>query len=71
MWKSFFGFKKTPFGDSPDAKRLFASAAWQQVKTRLEFLTAHPGAGLLTRRGGRRQVHRRARVHRLAAPQPL
>ena len=48
MWKSFFGFKKTPFGDSPDAKRLFASAPWQQVKTRLEFLTAHPRAGLLT-----------------------
>jgi len=21
MWKSFFGFKKTPFGDSPDACR--------------------------------------------------
>jgi type II secretory pathway predicted ATPase ExeA len=48
MWESFFGFKKTPFGDSPDAKQLFASGAWQQVKTRLEFLTAHPGAGLLT-----------------------
>jgi len=48
MWKSFFGFKKTPFGDSPDAKRLFASAAWQQGKTRLEFLNPHPGAGLLT-----------------------
>jgi type II secretory pathway predicted ATPase ExeA len=48
MWESFFGFKKTPFSDSPDAKQLFASAAWQQVKTRLEFLTQHPGAGLLT-----------------------
>ena len=48
MWESFFGFKKTPFGDSPDAKQLFASTGWQQVKTRLEFLTAHPGAGLLT-----------------------
>jgi len=48
MWESYFGFKKTPFGESPDAKQLFASAAWQQVKTRLEFLTAHPGAGLLT-----------------------
>jgi general secretion pathway protein A len=48
MWESFFGFKKTPFSDSPDAKQWFASAAWQQVKTRLEFLTQHPGAGLLT-----------------------
>jgi type II secretory pathway predicted ATPase ExeA len=48
MWESFFGFKKTPFGDAPDAKQLFASTAWQQVKTRLEFLTHHPGACLLT-----------------------
>jgi hypothetical protein len=48
MWESFFGFKKTPFSDRPDAKQLFASAAWQQVKTRLEFLTQHPGVGLLT-----------------------
>ena len=48
MWESFFGFKKTPFSDSPDAKQLFASAAWQQVKTRLEFLAQHPGVGLLT-----------------------
>ncbi len=22
MWESFFGFKKTPFSDSPDAKQL-------------------------------------------------
>ena len=48
MWESFFGFKKTPFSDRPDAKQLFASAAWQQVKTRLELLTQHPGVGLLT-----------------------
>lgn len=48
MWEAFFGFKKTPFSDRPDAKQLFASAAWQQVKTRLEFLTQHPGVGLLT-----------------------
>ena len=33
MWESFFGFKKTPFTDSPDAKQLFAPAAWRQVKT--------------------------------------
>jgi len=48
MWESFFGFKKTPFSDSPDGKQLFASAAWQQAKTRLEFLIRHPGVGLLT-----------------------
>jgi len=48
MWESYFGFKKTPFSDCPDAKQLFASSAWQQVKTRFEFLTQHPGVGLLT-----------------------
>jgi len=48
MWESFFGFKKTPFGDSPDAKQLFASQAWNQVKTRLEFLAQHHGVGLVT-----------------------
>jgi type II secretory pathway predicted ATPase ExeA len=48
MWQSFFGFKKTPFGDDPDAKQLFASAAWQQANLRLEFLAQHHGVGLLT-----------------------
>ena len=48
MWESFFGFKKTPFSDSPDAKQLFASQAWNQVKTRLEFLSQHHGVGLVT-----------------------
>jgi len=48
MWESFFGFQKTPFSDSPDGKQLFASAGWQQVKTRLDFLIRHPGVGLLT-----------------------
>ena len=48
MWESFFGFKKTPFGDSPDAKQLFASQAWNQVKTRLDFLAQHHGVGLVT-----------------------
>ena len=47
-WESFFGFKKTPFSDSPDAKQLFSSAAWQQVQARLEFLSQHRGVGLLT-----------------------
>ncbi|HEX7972029.1 MAG TPA: AAA family ATPase [Thiobacillus sp.] len=48
MWESFFGFKKTPFSDSPDAKQLFASEGWNQVRTRLEFLAQHHGVGLLT-----------------------
>jgi len=48
MWEAYFGFKKTPFGDSPDAKQLFASQAWTQVKARLQFLVDHHGAGLLT-----------------------
>ena len=41
MWESYFGFKKTPFGDSPDAKQLFPSEAWGQARTRLEFLAQH------------------------------
>ena len=48
MVEAFFGFKKTPFSDSPDAKQLFASQAWLQVKARLQFLVDHHGAGLLT-----------------------
>src|SRR5499425_461818 len=48
MVEAFFGFKKTPFSDSPDAKQLFASQAWNQVKSRLQFLVDHHGAGLLT-----------------------
>jgi len=48
MLEAYFGFKKTPFTDSPDAKQLFASQAWNQVKARLQFLVDHHGAGLLT-----------------------
>jgi general secretion pathway protein A len=48
MVEAFFGFKKTPFSDSPDTKQLFASQAWNQVKARLQFLVEHQGAGLLT-----------------------
>jgi general secretion pathway protein A len=48
MMEAFFGFKKTPFSDCPDAKQLFASQAWTQVKARLQFLVEHHGAGLLT-----------------------
>jgi hypothetical protein len=36
MVEAFFGFKKTPFSDSPDANQLFASQAWNQVKARLQ-----------------------------------
>ena len=48
MWESFFGFKKTPFSDSPDTKQLLAAQAWNQVRTRLEFLAQHHGVGLIT-----------------------
>jgi general secretion pathway protein A len=48
MVEAFFGFKKTPFGDSPDPKQLFPSQAWNQVKARLQFLVDHRGVGLLT-----------------------
>lgn len=37
MVEAFFGFKKTPFGDSPDPKQLFPSLAWNQVKGRLQL----------------------------------
>ena len=48
MWEAYFGFKKTPFSDRPDAKQLFASQAWNEVKARLQFLVDHHGTGLLT-----------------------
>ncbi len=48
MFETFFGFKKTPFIDNPDAKQLFTSQAWAQVKARLQFLVDHQGSGLLT-----------------------
>jgi len=48
MLEAFFGFKKTPFSDNLDAKQLFASQAWNQVRARLQFLVDHHGAGLLT-----------------------
>jgi len=48
MVEAFFGFKKAPFGDSPDAKQLFPSQASNQAKARLQFLADHHGAGLLT-----------------------
>ena len=48
MVETFFGFKKTPFGDSPDPKQLFCSQAWNQAKARLQFLADHHGTGLLT-----------------------
>src|SRR6266702_7488889 len=48
MVETFFGFKKTPFGDSPDPKQLFSSQSWNQAKARLQFLADRHGAGLLT-----------------------
>ena len=40
----------TPAGSSrtPSSQQLFSSAAWNQVKMRLEFLAQHHGVGLLT-----------------------
>jgi type II secretory pathway predicted ATPase ExeA len=48
MMEPFFGFKKLPFSDSPDAKQVFVSPAWTQVRARLQFLLEHHGVGLLT-----------------------
>jgi len=48
MWETYFGFKKAPFPDCPDAKQLFASQAWSQVKARLQFLVEYHATGLLT-----------------------
>lgn len=31
MFEAFFGFKKSPFSDSPDPKQLFASQAATQI----------------------------------------
>jgi hypothetical protein len=61
MFEAFFGFKKSPFSDSPDAKQFFASQAATQIKARLQFLVDHRGAGLLadgsrTRPGTRSHV---------------
>ena len=52
MFETFFGFKKAPFASTPDPKQLFESAAWSQLKARLQFLTDHRGAGLVTGEAG-------------------
>src|SRR5260370_35526183 len=48
MSEAFLGLKKSPSGASPDATHLFACQAWNQVKTRLDFLAQHHGVGLVT-----------------------
>lgn len=48
MFEAFFGFKKTPFSLNPEPQQLFESAAWVQIKARLQFLVEHRGVGLLT-----------------------
>jgi type II secretory pathway predicted ATPase ExeA len=48
MFEPFFGFKKTPFGSDPEPRQLFPSAAWTQMRARLEFLVEHRGVGLFT-----------------------
>lgn len=71
MVEAFFGFKKTPFSDNPDTKQLFASQAWSQVKTRLQFLVDHHGAGLLTGEVGAGKSNRSAHVYRRTQSQPV
>ena len=48
MFETYFGFKKVPFSDEPDAKQLFEHTAWKQAEARLKFLIDHRGTGLLT-----------------------
>jgi len=48
MFETFFGFKKSPFTHHPDPQQLFASQAFTQLRARLQFLSEHRGAGLLT-----------------------
>src|SRR3989454_5479362 len=48
MFETFFGFKKVPFSDEPDAKQLFEHAGWKQVQARLKFLRDDRRAGYLT-----------------------
>jgi hypothetical protein len=60
MVEAFFGFKKTPFSDSPEPKQLFPSQSWNQVKTRLQILVDHHGAGLITGEGILRKVNKLA-----------
>lgn len=48
MFEAFFGFKKTPFSAHPDREQLFESAAWTEMRARLDFLVTHRGVGLFT-----------------------
>ena len=47
MMETFFGFKKTPFGDEI-ATAVVPFASLHEAKARLQFLADHHGAGLLT-----------------------
>ena len=48
MFEAYFGFKKSPFDDSPHPQQIFESQGWTQMKARLQFLVDHRGVGLLT-----------------------
>lgn len=48
MFETFFGFKKSPFSPSPEPPQLFESAAWTQMRARLQFLVDYRGVGLFT-----------------------
>ena len=66
MWETFFGFKKAPFPDCPDAKQLFASQAWNQVKA---VSGRAPRYGSVDRRSRSRKIHRRSHLQPLAESQ--
>jgi general secretion pathway protein A len=48
MFETFFGFKKQPFSQNPDAHQLYESRNWSQVQARLHFIVDHHGVGLVT-----------------------
>ena len=70
MTEAFFGFKKTPFGDSADAKQLFASEAWNQAKARLQFL-ADITAQACSPAKSAPASHCRPQLHRRTQSQPV
>ena len=48
MFETFFGFKKQPFSQNPDAQQLYESRNWNQMRARLQFIVDHRGVGLIT-----------------------
>jgi type II secretory pathway predicted ATPase ExeA len=48
MFEAYFGFNKNPFTENPHPQQIFESQGWTQMRSRLQFLLEHRGAGLLT-----------------------